>query len=135
MPVNGEDVFQVGCKECIGGWEWVSFVCVCICILRACFEPRSFLSSRSMGGIVIEYCFLSSEVPWKAAETMRDGNYISCGQREKSRPHFHQLTLMTEHQCNTYSKEFDSKNDCWYTESEMYDKSRVMLLVFVGVCM
>lgn len=134
VPVNGEDVFQVGCKECTGCWEWVSFVCCVYFYLHVCFELRSFLSSRSMGGILIEYCFLSSEVPWKAAETMWDGNYISCGQREKSQPHFHLLTLMTENQCNTYSKEFHSKNDCWYPRSAMYDKSRVISLVFVGIC-
>lgn len=110
----GRDVFQVGCKECTGRWEWVSFVCVCICICMCVSSSDLFLSSRSMGGIFIEYCFLSSEVPWKAMETMWDGNYISCGQREKSQPHFHLLTLMTENQCNTYSKEFHSKNDSWY---------------------
>lgn len=113
----------------------VGVFCMCVYLyLHVCFELRSFLSSRSMGGIFIEYCFLSSEVPWKATETMWDGNYISCGQREKSQPHFHLLTLMTENQCNTYYKELYSKNDCWYTRSEIYDKSRVMSLVFVGIC-
>lgn len=87
----------------------VGVFCTCVYLyLRVCLEteqPRS----RSMGGIVIEYCFLSSEVPWEAVETMWDGNYISYGQREKSQPHFHLLTLMTENQYNAYSKQIHSK--------------------------
>ncbi len=40
VPVNGEDVFQVGCKECTGHWEWVSLY-VCVFVFACVFGDRA----------------------------------------------------------------------------------------------
>lgn len=63
-----------------------TIVCICLCLCASFKTERA--RSYSVGGIVIEYCFLCSEVPWKAVVTMWDGNYISEGQQEKSWPSF-----------------------------------------------
>lgn len=114
VPVNREEVFQVGSKENTGWCEWVSIVrdcvylrlLVCFC---ACFKTERD-RSYSVGGIITEHCFLFSAAPWKAVVTMWDGKYIRYGQ-QKSWPPF-LPNWVTEDQCN--AKKLQS--DCWYTK-------------------
>lgn len=65
----------------------VGVFCMCVYLCVACmFWAQIVLFPSLNGWHRCRILFPLLEVPWKATETMREGNYISCGLREKSRP-------------------------------------------------